>query len=106
MRTAAAAAPAQIAPAVRAPAPTSGGGYAVQVSSQRSEAEAQAAFKSLQAKYPGQLGGKQALIHKVELGEKGTYYRAMVGPFGDSNAANELCSGLKAAGGQCFVQRN
>ena len=102
MRTAAAVAPA----AARAAAPASGGSYAVQVSSQRSEAEAQAAFQSLQAKYPGQLGGKQAVIRKVELGEKGTYYRAMVGPFGDANAANELCSGLKAAGGQCLVQRN
>ena len=32
---------------------SAGGGYVVQVSSQRSEAEAQAAFHSLQAKYPG-----------------------------------------------------
>ena len=32
--------------------PSSGGGYAVQVSAQRSEAEAQAAFRSMQAKYP------------------------------------------------------
>ncbi len=37
-------------------APSGAGGYAVQVSSQRSEAEAQAAFRSLQAKYPQQLG--------------------------------------------------
>ena len=78
----------------------------MQVSSQRSEADAQAAFRSLQGKYPGQLGGKQALIHKVDLGEKGTYYRAMVGPFGNANEASALCSSLKAAGGQCIVQRN
>ena len=78
----------------------------MQVSSQRSEAEAQTAFRTLQAKYPTQLGGRQALIHKVELGEKGTYYRAMVGPFATSSDASTLCSGLKAAGGQCIVQRN
>jgi hypothetical protein len=99
MRTAAVAAPA-------APATHSGGGYAVQVSSQRSEAEAVAAFRSLQAKYPKQLGGRQALIHKVDLGAKGTYYRAMVGPFANASEAGELCSGLKAAGGQCLIQRN
>ena len=30
---------------------------------------------------PGvQLGGRQPVIHKVDLGDKGTYYRAMVGP--------------------------
>ncbi len=102
MRTAAVAAPAAPAAAVA----HSGGGYAVQVSSQRSEAEAQAAFRSLQAKFPKQLGGRQALIHKVDLGAKGTYYRAMVGPFANANEAGELCSGLKAAGGQCLIQRN
>ncbi len=105
MRTAAVAAPAPIARAAK-PAAAASGSYAVQVSSQRSEADAQAAFRSLQAKFPNQLGGKQALIHKVELGEKGTYYRAMVGPFANANEASELCSGLKAAGGQCIVQRN
>ncbi len=101
MRTAAAAAPAPAAAATH-----SGGGYAVQVSSQRSEAEAEAAFRSLQAKFPEQLGGRQALIHKVDLGAKGTYYRAMVGPFANAYEAGELCSGLKAAGGQCLIQRN
>ena len=105
MRTAAVAAPAPIARAAK-PAAAASGSYAVQLSSQRSEADAQAAFRSLQAKFPNQLGGRQALIHKVELGDKGTYYRAMVGPFANANEANELCSGLKAAGGQCIVQRN
>ena len=76
----------------------------MQVSSQRSEAEAQAAFRSLQAKYPGQLGGKQPLIHQVDLGAKGIYYRAMVGPFATGSEASELCSSLKAAGGQCIIQ--
>jgi hypothetical protein len=113
-----AAAPAARAPtrtaAVAAPAPTAAtrtaqpatGNFAVQVSSQRSEAEAQAAFRSLQAKYPDQLGGRQALIHRVELGAKGTYYRAMVGPFASADEANALCNNLKAAGGQCLIQRN
>jgi hypothetical protein len=108
-RTAVAAPPTQIAtPAPRAApasAPASGGsGYAVQVSSQRSEGEAQAAFRSLQTKFPSQLGGKQPMIRHVDLGAKGTYYRAMVGPLG-SDEASQLCSSLKAAGGQCIVQR-
>jgi hypothetical protein len=111
-RTAVAAPPAQIAaPAPSAPraapasAPSSGGsGYAVQVSSQRSEGEAQAAFRSLQAKFPGQLAGKQPMIRHVDLGAKGTYYRAMIGPLG-SDEASQLCTSLKAAGGQCIVQR-
>jgi cell division protein FtsN len=78
----------------------------VQISSQRSEADAQAAFRGLQAKFPTQLGGRHASVHKVDLGAKGTYYRAMVGPFANANEAAELCSSLKAAGGQCLIQRN
>jgi hypothetical protein len=107
MRTAAAAAPMPIAQAANAaPKPAAGGsGSYVQVSSQRSEADAQAAFHSLQAKYPSQLGNRQPVIRKVELGDKGTYYRAMVGPLA-GNAASELCSGIKSAGGSCLIQRN
>jgi hypothetical protein len=101
-RTEAPSAPAATAPAA-APA---AGGYAVQVTSQRSEAEAQTEFKSLQAKFPGQLGNRQPIIHRADLGDKGTFYRAMVGPFASSEAAAAMCSNLKAAGGSCIVQKN
>ena len=77
----------------------------MQLSSQRSEAEAQSAFRGMQAKYPNLLGGRQPLIHKVELGAKGTYYRAMVGPFAQFRGGGRLCSSLKSAGGQCIVQK-
>ena len=85
---------------------SAGSGTFVQVSSQRSEGEAQAAYRSLQAKYPSQLGGRELSIHKADLGAKGTFYRAMIGPFANANEASELCSSLKAAGGQCLIQRN
>jgi len=82
-----------------------GGGYAVQLASRHNEADAQSSFNSLQAKYPQQLGGRQPLIRRVDLGTKGVYYRAMVGPFGSADEASHLCSSIKAAGGSCFVQR-
>ncbi len=103
VRAAAPAAPA--APARGAPAPSSGGGYAVQVSAQRSEAEAQAAFRSMQAKYPTQLGSREPMIRRVDLGEKGIYFRAMIGPFASGSEASQVCSSLKSAGGQCIVQK-
>lgn len=87
-------------------APSGGGSYAVQVSSQRSEAEAQAAYRSLQARYPQQLGGRHALIRRADLGARGIYYRALVGPFASSEQAAGLCSSIKAAGGSCLIQRN
>jgi hypothetical protein len=86
-------------------APT-GGGYLVQVSSQRNEADAQASFKALQGKFPAVLGSKDPVIKRADLGEKGVYYRAMVGPFGSSDEASQFCGTLKTAGGQCVVQKN
>lgn len=89
-----------------AAAPAPGGGYAVQVTSQRTEGEAQATFRALRVKFPNQLNGREAIIRRADLGAKGTYYRALVGPFASAEEAAELCSGLKAAGGNCIVQRN
>ncbi|HZL38888.1 MAG TPA: hypothetical protein VFC45_01250 [Pseudolabrys sp.] len=100
MRTASA----PTAPVAKPAAPVASGSY-VQLSSQRSEVDAQNAFHGLQAKYPTQLGNRQPVIRKVELGDKGTYFRAMIGPLA-GNEATELCTGLKAAGGQCLIQRN
>jgi hypothetical protein len=97
-----ASAPARVTP----PAATSTGQYAVQVSSQRSEADAAAAFRSLQGKYPSQLGSRQPIIRRADLGSKGVYYRAMVGPFASASQASELCESLKSAGGSCLIQKN
>jgi SPOR domain len=82
-----------------------GGGSYVQVTSRRSEGEAQTEFRALQAKFPSQLNGREAVIRRADLGEKGVYYRALVGPFGSAEEAAQLCSGLKAAGGNCIVQK-
>jgi hypothetical protein len=82
------------------------GGYVVQISSQRSEADAQASFRSLQSKFPKELGDREAIVRRADLGQKGIYYRAMVGPFGSAGDADQFCGGLKAAGGQCIVQKN
>jgi hypothetical protein len=84
----------------------SSGGYVVQVSSQRNEADAQASYRALQGKFPGVLGSRSPLIKRADLGEKRVYYRAMVGPFGTPDEASQFCGSLKTAGGQCVVQRN
>jgi hypothetical protein len=97
--------PVQTAPAAAA-STGGGGGYVVQVSSQRSEADAQASFKALQGKFPSVLGSQSPLIKRADLGDKGVYYRAMVGPFGSADEASQFCGNLKSAGGQCVVQRN
>lgn len=99
-------------PTQRAPQPSAqvaapkGGGYLVQVSSQRNESEAQAALRAVQSKFSSVVGGQQSTIRRVELGERGTFYRAMIGPYASRDQATQLCANLKAAGGDCIVQAN
>jgi hypothetical protein len=85
---------------------SSGGVYAVQVASQRSAAEARASFRALRAKFPNQLGGREPMVRRTNLGAKGIYYRAMVGPFASMEKAAGMCRTLKAAGCNCLIQRN
>jgi hypothetical protein len=106
---------AAVAPVAAAPAPAQDAadgaaadtmaGYLVQVSSQRSEADAQTSYRALQGKFPAVLGQRTPVIKRADLGEKGIYYRAMVGPFESTNEAVQFCNSLKTAGGQCVVQR-
>ena len=85
---------------------SSGGGYAVAVASERSAADAEAVFRSLQAKFPDQLGGREPIVHRTDLGPEGIYYRASIGPFVSMKAAARVCSSLRAAGESCLVEKN
>ena len=93
-------------PSVAVQTPVPAGSYVVQVAAQKSEGEAQASWQSLQQRYSGVLGAQQATIRRVDLGERGVFYRAQVGPFSTRAQASEVCQSLKAAGGECVIQRN
>jgi sporulation related protein len=85
---------------------SSGGGYAVAVASERSASDADAVFRSLQAKFPNQLGGREPTVRRTDLGPEGIYYQASIGPFSSMKAAARVCNSLKAAGESCFVEKN
>jgi hypothetical protein len=93
-------------PAAKAVTPLPLGGYAVQVTSQRTESAAQAAFRRLQVKYPKQLSARHPVIRRADLGAAGIYYRAFVGHFASAEKATRWCSDLKAAGGDCVIHKN
>jgi SPOR domain len=82
------------------------GGFLVQVASQPSEIEAKASYHALQDEFPALLGSRGPVIKRADLGDKGVYYRAMVGPFGTPDEASQFCGSLITAGGRCVVQRN
>lgn len=95
--------------ATQASAPATGsipaGTYIVQVSSQRTQEQAQTAFGDLQRRYGAVLGGVSPVIERADLGDRGTFYRVRI-PTSSRDDAISLCERLKAAGGDCFVRRN
>ncbi|KAB2910718.1 MAG: SPOR domain-containing protein [Hyphomicrobiaceae bacterium] len=56
------------------------------------------AFADLQQKYGDVLASRTPDVQEANLGEKGIWYRAVVGPPGSRDAASGVCTQLKAAG--------
>lgn len=83
--------------------PVTSGNYIVQVASHKTPEEAQAAWQQLKSQYGSIFGARNADIRKVDLGDRGTFYRAMVGPM-SRDQANALCQNLKTQGAGCIVQ--
>lgn len=79
------------------------GNYVVQVASHKTPEEAQGAWTNLRQQYAQIFSGRNADIRKVDLGDRGTFYRAMVGPM-NREQANALCQNLKTQGAGCIVQ--
>ena len=80
------------------------GGYVIQIASLPSEADAQASYKKLSAKFSGIIGGRGVDIKRAEIKNKGTYYRVRI-PAGSKEEATALCARYKAAGGSCLVSK-
>jgi len=102
---------ARVAEATPAQANISGGGDAaagmfVQIAARNDEAAAKAAYADLQQKYAGVLGTHSPSVRKVDLGDKGVWYRLLVGPMPSKGEADKLCEDLKSAGMKgCFSRK-
>lgn len=90
--------------AVVQPAATSGSGGAayVQLSSQPSEADAQAAIQSAQSRWGALFNGNQLIVQRADLGAKGIKYRVRL-PASSLQEATQICAAIKSNGGDCFA---
>jgi hypothetical protein len=80
-------------------------GWGVQLIGSSSQDSALASFQQLQKAYKNLLMARQPLVLQSKVGTSGFWYRVRVAT--DSRTeAEKLCSGLRAAGGSCLVQRN
>lgn len=76
----------------------------LQIGAYKSEAEANAAWKSYETKHPI-AGGYSPDVKQVDLADKGIWYRLRIGPFADKAAASAFCDKLKADGANCFLAK-
>lgn len=89
-----------------ASAPAAGNSdWVVQVASVRSEADANNIWSRIEGKFPNLVRSTYSDVKRVDLGDKGIYYRLRVAGLADKSAANSLCSNLKAGGQDCLVTR-
>ena len=90
--------------AVPAPGPAAtAGGYVLQIGAYKSQADAEAAWRTYKARHAALLAGYSENVQQADLGEKGTWYRLRVGGLGDREVAVALCDRLKADGGSCIL---
>jgi hypothetical protein len=92
------------APAPQAAAAPSGSNAPayVQLASQRSEEDARATATQLASRFGSLFGGASLEVQRVDLGERGIYYRVRV-PASSLQNATQICSSVKANGGDCFT---
>lgn len=93
-------------PVVTAPTPAASGDYVVQVASVRDRGDAQALWNTVSSKFGDVMTpGLYSDIKRVDLNDKGIYYRLRVAGLPDKAAAKRLCDRLKARGQACLVAR-
>jgi cell division septation protein DedD len=86
-----------------APQQGSASGFRIQVGAMRTEAEARTAWEQVQRRHPDILGRLAPSFARVELGDRGSFYRVQAGPLPSRDAARGACERLSKAGTVCFV---
>jgi len=89
-----------------AAAPTlapSGKAYRLQLGALKTEDAAKQEWSRLQKAQPDVLGKLALGVSRIELGEKGTYYRIQAGPIADATQATQACATLKSRNVGCIL---
>jgi hypothetical protein len=79
-------------------ASTGANGYVAVLSSRKTREEALRNYADMYQKYPDALANRTPDVLEANLGDKGLWYRLIVGPPGSREAANDVCVKLKAQG--------
>jgi cell division septation protein DedD len=105
---AAAAQPPKPAPVVAAAppqTPLAGKGFHLQLGAVRSAEGAKTEWEKLKRQNADLLGQLDFAAPRVDLGERGVFYRIQAGPLADATAAEHRCTELKRRGVGCILVR-
>lgn len=97
--------PAQIA---AVPSPGSGsaiGGYRLQLGAVKAPEIAQQAWDRIKRQNSDLVGALSVSVDRVDLGNRGVFYRIHVGPIADAAQAERLCARLRQRGVGCLLAK-
>lgn len=94
--------PVQAAPASP---PSGGGGYRLQIGAVRTPEGAKHEWERLKRANSDVLGKLSVSMARVDLGERGIFYRIQAGPVADAALAERHCAELKRRGVGCILVR-
>jgi hypothetical protein len=80
-------------------------GVYAQLASLPTAASAAQSAAELEREHAEALAGRQARVWRADLGERGVWFRVLVGPFADADGARRLCGALRAQSSEadCLV---
>jgi len=94
------------APAPAAPPAAAGASYRLQLGAVRSAAAAQQEWDRLKRTEGDVLGRLTAEARRIDLGQRGIFYRIMTGPVGSEQAAAHICDELKRRKVGCLLVKD
>ncbi|HEX4157578.1 MAG TPA: SPOR domain-containing protein [Rhizomicrobium sp.] len=84
--------------------PAKSGGMLLQIGSYKSDSEAMRSWNAFKARH-SIAASYQPDVQKVDLGERGTWYRLRLGGLADKKSAIALCEKLRSQGASCLIAR-
>ncbi|AUG52854.1 SPOR domain-containing protein [Thalassospira marina] len=85
--------------------PASEGEFRIQMASFREQGQASVAWNKISSENKDVVGNLKMFVQKVDLGDKGIFYRLQAGPLDGRAAADKICSELKQRNVGCLSVR-
>ena len=80
-----------------------GGHLRIQIAAVRTQAEAKALVAKVVREHAAALAAREPQIDQTVMGNMGSFYRVLIGPFASAQETQRLCAKLKGSGLDCLV---